>query len=204
MRMRSSSDATLTVALVQLKGHARESDQILMARLFPGKTGSPRKPPSPRALAIRRRIFYGFVVFTYVGAWLLISAGLHTRSLGQPISGGVRTSGVVVSERVTHEKGYTYRPIVMFRDTLGRQIEFEGTSRQSPAGIDNSVPVSYDPSDPSHAHDLASTSTWLFQFGAGSCFLLLALGSTWLIWWVRRHGPLGSTRSSEIASPFGE
>jgi hypothetical protein len=92
----------------------------------------------------------------------------------------------------------------MFRDTRGRQIEFEGTSRQSPAGIGNPVPVSYDPSDPSHAHDLASNSTWLFQFGAGSGFLLLALGSTWLIWWVRRHGPLGSTRSSETASPFGE
>lgn len=114
------------VALVQLKGHTRESDQIPMAHLFASRTGSPRTPPNPRTLAIRRRVFYGFVVFTYVGTWLLISAGLHTRSLGQPISGGVRTSGVVVSERVTHEDGYTYRPVILFRDTLGRQLPAEG------------------------------------------------------------------------------
>jgi hypothetical protein len=147
-------------------------------------------------------IFGGFVVLAYVGAWLLISAGLHTRSLGQPISGGVRMSGVVVSERVTHEKGYMHRPIVLFRDTRGQRIEFEGAPRQSPTGINNPVPVSYDPSDPSHAHDLTSNSTWLYQFGAGACFLLVAFGCTWLIWRVRRHGPLGSSRSNEMTIPF--
>jgi uncharacterized protein DUF3592 len=143
-------------------------------------------------------------VLVYVGAWLLLSAGLHTRALGQPIAGGVRTSGVVVRERVTHEKGYVYRPVVLFLDATGRQTEFEAAPRSSPAGIGNRVPVSYDPSNPLDAHDLASNSTWLFQFGAGSVFLLVALGSTWLIWRVRRHGPLGATHSSEVARPFGE
>ena len=149
-------------------------------------------------------MFAGFVLLAYVGAGFLISVGLHTRSLGQPISGGVRTSGVVVSERVTHEKGYVYQPVVQFFDASGRRTEFEAAPRSSPVGIGNEVPVSYDRADPSDAHDVASNSTWLFQFGAGSVFLLVALGCTWLIWWTRRHGPLGATRSSKVASPFGE
>ena len=190
--------------LGQLKGHVRKPDQILMALLLASNTSSLRQPPSPRALAIRLRLFGGFVVLVYVGAWLLLSAGLHTRSLGQPISGGVRTSGVVVRERITHEKGSSYRLIILFLDASGRRTEFDGAPRPSPAGIGGRVPVSYDPSDPSDAHDLASNSTWLFQFGAGSVSLLVALGCTWLIWWMRRRGPLGASHSTKTTSPFGE
>lgn len=139
----------------------------------------------------------------YVGAALLISTGLHTRSLGLPIAGGFRTSGVVVDERITDEKSYVYRPIILFVDADGKRIEFEGAPGQSPAGVDSRVPVSYDPSDPSDARDLSANSTWLFQFGAGLAFLLMALGCTWLLWWVRRHGPIGAQGSTEPAGPFG-
>jgi len=163
-----------------------------------------RKPLSPRTLSRGLRIFGGFVVLAYVGAALLISAGLHTRSLGEPIGGGIRTSGVVVAEHVSHERSYVYRPIVQFLDADGQRTEFEGAPRQSPVGVGKRVPVSYDPSNPSEAHDLAPNSTWVFQFGAGLAFLLIALGCTWVLWWVRRHGPIGAKRSTEPAGPFSQ
>jgi hypothetical protein len=174
-----------------------------MAFIAVSRSRAAGQPLSSRALAIRLRVFAVVVLLAYVGAALLISAGLHTRSLGLPIAGGVKTQGVVVNERVTDEKSYIYRPIVVFLDAGGRRIEIEGAPRSSPAGLGRRVPVSYDPSDPSDARDIATNSTWLFQFGAGLVFLLVALGCTWLLWWVRRHGPIGAQAPAEPAGPFG-
>jgi hypothetical protein len=174
-----------------------------MAFIVVSGSRAARKHPSSRALAVRLRIFAVVVLLAYVGASLLISAGLHTRSLGLPIAGGLKTQGVVVNERVTDEKSYVYRPIVVFLDAEGQRIEIEGAPRSSPAGLGRRVPISYDPSDPSDAHDLATSSTWLFQFGAGLVFLLTALGCTRLLWWVWRHGPISAQVPPEPARPFG-
>src|ERR1700722_2624032 len=170
-----------------------------MALVTASREGAAKSPPSTWRLAL----FAVIVLLAYIGAALLLAAGLHTRSLGLPVAGGVRTSGVVVNESVSHEKSYAYRPVIEFVDIRGQRIEFAGAWRSSRAGVGNPVSVSYNPSHPADAHDLAANSTWLFQFGAGLVSLFVALGCTRLIWQVRRHGPIGAQVPTEPAAPFG-
>jgi hypothetical protein len=161
-----------------------------------------RTPPSPRARAVIRGVFFLSVCGFLAMAIVLIAGGLRHRALEQPISGGVTVSGTVIEEHVTEgAKGYAYGPVVAFTDTTGGRVVFTPPGRSRPAGIGSRVVVSYDPRDPAEAHDLSDKAPWQWQLGTGVFILALSLVGIWLVVRVMLgRPPIGATSTS---NPFG-
>jgi hypothetical protein len=98
-------------------------------------------------------------------------------------------------------KGYAYQPVVAFTDAAGRRIVFTPPGRSTSAGIGSRVLVSYDPRDPSEAHDLSDDAPWRWQLGAGMVILALSLIGIWLVVRVMlSRPPIGATSTN---NPFG-
>jgi hypothetical protein len=74
--------------------------------------------------------------------------------------------------------GPTYSPVIEFTDNEGRTHEFtDSVSSGSQPNVGSTVKVSYDPKNPSHAHNLSNgASKWMWIFvAAGAIVMLLGL-----------------------------
>lgn len=113
---------------------------------------------------------------------LIAAGGLNERARNQPINGGVRTTGVVVS---VGSDGKTWTPTIRFISADGRPVEFAGTETFDEPRLGMSVPVSYALNNPAGAHEVNEPgNAWIVAVIGG--LALTAFGS-WSIWNGRRQ-----------------
>jgi hypothetical protein len=99
---------------------------------------------------------------------VLIVVGLQVRERAQPITGGIRTQGRVVSVSSSSFRGRTsYTARVSFRTVAGQAVTFTGTSVDHYPALGSLVPVSYAPKDPQDTHELRGNHQDLTSFVIG-------------------------------------
>ncbi|HET6165945.1 MAG TPA: DUF3592 domain-containing protein [Marmoricola sp.] len=111
-----------------------------------------------------------------MSTWLLVGA-LHDRDDSQPIAGGVEVTGRVVDVDAT--SGRTWRAVIEFADRAGRKHTVTGPSGNERPEVGEPARVSYDPADPSRAHDLTfNHASWKWPFWTGIfCVAVAMLGA---------------------------
>ncbi len=131
-----------------------------------------RKTP-PRGLRIFALLLVSVVVVGgFVAGVILTVSGWHQRATEQPVKGWVVTTGTVVGIAGSETgKGTVYGPIVSFTDKSGVHHQFAAPAT-GPGRPDVGGPakVSYDPANPSRAHDLSDDS-WRASFVTGIVLL---------------------------------
>jgi hypothetical protein len=107
----------------------------------------------------------------------LIGGGLSTRKIVEPVPGGLRTTGQIVSvssEQELHGRDYTSTILFTARD--GHVYTFDGPTDVRSQKIGAQVKVSSDPANPNRASDLsAGSTTWEAPFWAGVALLPIEL-----------------------------
>lgn len=139
---------------------------------------------------------FGAAVFVFLlglSTWLTVGA-LHSRADSRPIAGGVEVTGKVVDVDRTSDS--TYSAVIEFTDSAGRRYAFTGPSGEQEPGIGEPARVSYDPHDPSRAHDLTfNHASWKWPFWTGvssiATTLLFALLAVAVV--LRQRARAGST-----------
>jgi hypothetical protein len=108
----------------------------------------------------------------FVAGVVLTVGGWHQRETEQPVKGWVTTTGTVVGIAGSKTgKGTVYGPIVSFTDESGVLHQFAAPAT-GPGGphLGGAATVSYDPANPSRAHDLSDDS-WRASFVTGVVIL---------------------------------
>ena len=123
-------------------------------------------------LAARRRILALVPIFlVLLGAAIFFGTESGVRQ-SAPIPGGKNATGTVASYHLVPTSNadtgsvddagqpqYAYDPIVEFETASGQHVTLEaGLDLAKPPAIGSKVPVSYDPSDPTDAHDTQKIS----------------------------------------------
>lgn len=142
--------------------------------------------------------------FTVIALGGAVAGAFATWNAASLYSGGLRTEGMVAEVREStsrqeetvvlaggrEEKRMvqrtSYAPIVRFRTTGGREIEFfgrGGTGRSFTVG--ERVPVLYDPANPIRAHIVSFVDIWLPAVVAWAVMVLFG-GAVWLSRRARR------------------
>ena len=131
------------------------------------------------------------------GGAALIVRGLHEHSAGQPIPGGVTTTGTVVSVQQYCTKGCTYQPTISYV-VDGHTYQFAGVTRNGDPAVGSSDKISYDPLDPAVAHDLGGGSArYITDVVMGGVCTLISL----LLGWVIATTPRRLRRRAAQAGP---
>lgn len=111
----------------------------------------------------------------------IVAAGLHQRSMAQPVHGGITTTGVVVSYR---SDGKAWLPTVAFRTSSGGRATFTAPETIDRPQLGAHVVVFYRPGDPVGAHDLSEPgNAWELSVILG---LLLSAFGTWVCWRIAK------------------
>lgn len=142
-------------------------------------------PRSRRSRKIRGWImlFVGFAV----SLWLIVE-GLDTRSIERPVPNGITTTGTTIGYRVAQEWDNDYRPVVAFMSADGQRIVFSAPALKKRPTVGSVVSVSYDPRNPTTAHDLSDTALWREEFYVGLFgFAVLFLLTLLVVWLNARH-----------------
>lgn len=166
----------------------------------------PQRAPQTSALA---GVLIAVVLLVMLGGMTLgislMISGRHVRSDERPVAGWITTTGSVVGvHRVSGKDGDTYGPVVSFTDMTGVRHTFTAPLSSTAPAMGDSAKVSYNPADPSKAHDLSDNgSSWLAQFAVGVVILsvaglLLLLVLTILIRaWRRRRNYSAETATAD-------
>lgn len=89
----------------------------------------------------------------------LIVAGLRWKDELKPIGGGVSTTGRVVkviTDEGSRKNRVTYRAVVEYADSEGVTHQMTNKAGDEPPYVGEVVQVSYDPADPTRAHNLTT------------------------------------------------
>lgn len=173
------------------------------------------RTPSQAARVIATVMAVLVLSLSYAGSITLIVSALHTRSLVRPVPGGIQTTGRVVEVQTVWAKdGDVYRPIVAFTDSSNHRIVFSAPTSDDEPNVGDSAQVSYDPDDPTTAHDLSDSSgSYSAPMFAGVAILIVAVALTPLYVWLlvrvfrsRRgsRGRVGGSQSGRLARNQGE
>lgn len=133
-------------------------------------------------------LVYGlFGIFLLVGSGCLVTAAVKLVTTVRFVSSSSITTGTVV-DLVAHRgsKSTTYAPVVTFTAPDGNDTRFDSAiSSGSPDyAVGQSVPVRFDPADPSHAEIDAFIPLWfpfIIMAVLGTCFVALPAGQIILI-----------------------
>jgi hypothetical protein len=146
-----------------------------------------RRTFTPRQRRFRKTIGWIMIFASFaVGVWA-IAEGLHTHSRERPVSGGVQTTGTVIGYRPVQEWEDDYSPVVAFTDANGQRIVFSAPALRTPPMVGSVVSVSYDPQQPTTAHDLSDTALWRLQLYVGLFAIAVCLSMVLLIGWLARR-----------------
>ena len=101
------------------------------------------------------------IFFIGMGGWG-IGHVTHEQSLLRPVQGGLQTEGQIISEDESCYRSCTYTPTIQFMDLHGGVHQFTAPPSQDYLSEGTSVTVSYNPANPSEAHDLSDggSSSW--------------------------------------------
>jgi hypothetical protein len=102
-----------------------------------------------------------------------VSIGIRQRALGQPVAGGVRTTGVITGFETHGGQDQSYTPHVRFVTTTGAEIDVSAATQQNKPTVGAPVTVSYRPADPREAHVLHSGHHWVLYLVVGAGLLAL-------------------------------
>jgi hypothetical protein len=127
----------------------------------------------------RRRPGIFVALFMIVFGIVMVFVAVWSAHSTAPIPGGVTTTGQIVDvHRYGGGKESTYVPVIQFTDQEGATHTFSDRSGTSSAtSIGDIVKVSYDPQNPSHAHNLSNSAPkqmWWF-IGIGAVIALFGL-----------------------------
>lgn len=156
-----------------------------------GPAGSTRWHRRPASRAVGHGLN---LVFVLMGVFFVLS-GYNTWAAVQPVAGGATTNGTVVSVQDGETCGRygcspNWTPTIRF-EAGGHLYTFTGPTSGSQINVDDSVTVSYLPSNPSVAHDLsASDGQGLLLLGFGVFAVIAGLGS-FLLGFGALHRRLG-------------
>jgi len=117
------------------------------------------------------------IAITSAFALPLLIEGLAWRSRTQPIDGGVTTTGRVVEVFVDEgaRGGATYRAEVEYVDAAGGRHTITNKAGDQEPALNSAVQISYDPDDPTRAHDLTTgKGVWKWPFWTGVLLLVMA------------------------------
>jgi hypothetical protein len=158
------------VSLVSLLGGDQASSPVVDGARWH------RRPASrPVALVLQ-------LVFAAVGVFFVVS-GYNGWAAVQPIAGGKTVSGTVVSVVNGESCGRygcspNWTPTIRFNTSSGESHTFVGPTYSGQISAGQDVQVSYDPADPTTAHDVsASDGDGLLHIGFGVFAAILGLGS---------------------------
>jgi hypothetical protein len=147
-------------------------------------SGSLLRPTTARgriAVVVLAFAGLGFLAMAGLCIWAMF-AGLSLRSQAEPVAGWRRASGWIADVRVDHSQGTVYLPVVAFR-TQDRLVTFSAPRTTTPPRVGASVPVSYDPRNPAHAHDLSAGTAWELPFYGGSAGIVAIAGLAGSMYW---------------------
>lgn len=139
-----------------------------------------RTPLSPKKAKVVTFVMAG--VFVVFGAVFIINAEVQAASI-RPIAGGQTTTGTIVNYQMGQNCGRYgctpwWRPSIQFVTSSGTTITFTGPQDQNQEENGETVQVSYDPANPSNAHDLsANVGSTLLAIVIASLLILFALFS---------------------------
>jgi hypothetical protein len=137
-----------------------------------------RTPLSPKAAKITTFVTAGF--FVIAGVFAIVVTEMHSAEVS-PIAGGQTTTGTIVSYQTGSNCGrYSctpwWQPTIQFTTASGRTVTFVGPEDQNQEQTGDLVKVSYDPSNPSNAHDLsADVGSTTAGVVVGALFVVLAV-----------------------------
>jgi hypothetical protein len=115
------------------------------------------------------------LVVIQIAAIAGIRSSLRTRALERPVPHGITTTGQVIAVKKIRARGYVYAPIVQFADASGRTYQFTAPTSSNEPRVGSVARVSYDPSNPNHAHDLSnSAEAWKAPYFTGVGVALMA------------------------------
>ena len=114
-------------------------------------------------------------IFSGVGIWSFFTAST-VHDLTRPIPGGATSEGRVVSYDRVGSRLVVYRPWIQFVAKNGSSITFAGAETLSKPSVGAGASVSYDISNPRHAHDTSESGAWA-GFVTEGLVLLAASGS---------------------------
>jgi len=139
-----------------------------------------RTPLSPKAAKVAS--FVSAAVFIVVGVFLIVVAESNAASISS-IKGGRTTTGTIVSFQTGQNCGRGgctswWQPTIQFVTPSGADITFTGPKDQNQEDVGETVQVSYDPSNPTDAHDLsANVGSTALAIAFAGIFIAFALFS---------------------------
>lgn len=153
-------------------------------------------------------LVYGlFGVFLLVGSGCLVTAAVKlVRTVAFVASSSVTTGTVIDHEAHRGSKSTTYAPVVTFTAPGGHDVRFVSaiSSGSSDYAAGQTVPVLFDPSDPSHAEIDEFIPLWfpfIIMAVLGTCFVALPAGQIILI---RRAEARARVREEALARGLPE
>ena len=122
--------------------------------------------------------------FTVVGLAFLIGTFFIYKNSMSFVGSAIEAQGTVVElvrERSGNNNSYNYKPVVKYKTSEGKMIEFTSTTGSNPASysVDEKVPVLYLAAEPQSAKIKSFFSLWgavLIVGGFGSIFFLIGSG----------------------------
>jgi hypothetical protein len=138
---------------------------------FAGINTGRQIPLSPRTAKIVSFVAAG--VFVLFGVLTIVIAESHASEI-RPIPGGQMATGTITSYETGSNCGRYgcttwWQPTIQFTTASGTPVTFTGPEDQNQEQTGESVSASYDPSNPSDAHDLSAnvgSTTVAVVFGA--------------------------------------
>jgi hypothetical protein len=136
-----------------------------------------RRPLSPTAA--RNVTIVTTVLFVAVGV-IFIVEGISKANSVSPVSGGVTTTGTIISFNTGQSCGRGgctpwWQPTITFNTASDHLVTFTGPQDLSSETVGETVKVSYNPSNPTDAHDLsANVGSIGLLIGIAVLFILIA------------------------------
>jgi hypothetical protein len=159
-----------------------------------------RNARRPVALAL---LFSLPLIFIAVGTWSVLT-GLGIRGQVEPVPGWRQTTGWIAGFHTFNTgREFTYSRVIRFR-VDGHLVSFTTPTNSTVPVVGAAAQVSYDPSNPAHAHDLSMGSAWEPAFYVGTGGLLLGVAMMVFFYWLvfvrekstRRAAATGTTFTS--------